>query len=223
MPDEFWSSVVQNIAMGKYPRCVYFSNSTLFSTDPKHPASYTIPSSSTPREVSQELYTFLSTQTPLSSLDDTNKKKELLQKKRKLLVSSSEKWSMIKKKNVKELIIINYVLREKKERSLSWDQTKQLLQCIRLGFIYHLQSSKDVEYMNGEIQSIKGIEWNEETLQFENKKLQVVKKSDKLESSSSSSLVHLDDDEKPVDSSSHCVFLSSYWERYISFRVRFMK
>ena len=220
MPDEFWKSIVMNLALGKYPKCIYFSNYTIFSTVKKVQVSYSIPINRPEKEVAHEIYLFLLENTSLSSMDDNIKKKEMIALRKKNFVMS-EKWSMIKKKNVKELIMINYVLREKRERKLSWDKAFELLSLIKLGFIYRLQASKDVEYSNGEIQSIKGIVFNTQLGCFENHKLK--KRFDRydregqLEGSNEGGV----DEEKSDEDGRK--FLSDQWERYIALRLRLIR
>lgn len=217
MPDEFWKSIVMNLALGKYPKCIYFSNYTIFSTTKKVQISYSIPLNRPEKEVAQEIYSFLLENTSLSSLDDNIKKKEMIALRKKNIIMS-EKWSMIKKKNVRELIMINYVLREKKERKLSWDKSFELLSLIKLGFIYRLQASKDVEYSNGEIQSIKGIVFNPQLGCFENHKLKK-----RIERGDHEIVVEANNDDEEKTDEDGRKFLSDQWERYVALRLRLIR
>jgi hypothetical protein len=217
MPDEFWKSIVMNLALGKYPKCIYFSNYTIFSTVKKVQVSYSIPLNRPEKEVAHEIYLFLLENTSLSSMDDNIKKKEMIALRKKNFVMS-EKWSMIKKKNVKELIMINYVLREKRERKLSWDKAFELLSLIKLGFVYRLQASKDVEYSNGEIQSIKGIVFNPQLGCFENHKLK--KRVDPKSGRTRDEEEGVDEEKSDEDGRK---FLSDQWERYIALRLRLIR
>lgn len=75
-----------------------------------------------------------------------------------------ENWSSIKIKNLKDMMIQNYVTKIKKERNLSWTHARNLLSIINLGLVFKYISPKDIHMENGEISNIDGIDYESITL-----------------------------------------------------------
>lgn len=168
--DDFWKGLFEELSVGKYPKCVYISNNTLYSTNKRKQFTYLlIPDDKTPQEIAEELYTLLVNNTNLCSNLDNNNRKAQIQSE-KISLKDITKWSAIKKKNIKEQLIVNYVLKMRKVYQLTWTATRHLFNLIHSGFIYHTQLSTDVEFADGEIKSIDGIVYNEHTKYFMNER-----------------------------------------------------
>jgi hypothetical protein len=77
-------------------------------------------------------------------------------------------WVDIKKKNIKNSLIENYVIEMKQKYNLTENQMKKLLSDIHLGFQFKLLTNKDVEYdiENCKITNIQGFEFNNKKVKF---------------------------------------------------------
>jgi hypothetical protein len=72
---------------------------------------------------------------------------------------SRNNWANIRKKNLKDLLIERYVVDIKKKYLLSIQQAKYLLSIIFIAIVFKVITSKDIEYENGKITNINGIEF----------------------------------------------------------------
>src|SRR5690606_24638495 len=85
-------------------------------------------------------------------------------------------WKKIRKKKIKETIIRNFVLDMKKERTLTDDQTVQLIKLIKLGFMFGWIDGDNVKYEQGKILKIRGLRFIKETGLFEFKEPKIIAK-----------------------------------------------
>lgn len=200
--DSFWQKLFLDLSESKCPKCIFISNNVIYNVNKRKPFSYKIPLTSENVDIPDLVKNFhdlLTVNTTIcSNKDNEQKKKEMLARKRtnndnKL---SNCSWSSIRKKNEKEMHIINYVFRMKNEHNLDWDTTKDLLQNINIGILYKTQTSKDIIFNNNRIESINGITYNEKNNEFVNNCLQNEIKE-----------VSSNDDSK--------LKISDYWKKYL--------
>jgi hypothetical protein len=71
-------------------------------------------------------------------------------------------WENIKKKNIKEILFQNFLIKMKKQYSLRDSHIKKIYNLINLGFILKTIKNSDIIYENGEIQSIQGLSFYRE-------------------------------------------------------------
>ena len=130
--------------------------------------------------------------TNLYSSRDLKKKKVDMELAKKEIekVKKVDKFSMIKSKVVREMLIINFVIKMKYKYNLSWKQSKLLLSTISVAFLCKNIISADVVYSNSEIKSING-------LSFSNGDFELLNSS------------NLKNDDSVVDN----IYLSNYWNR----------
>ena len=74
---------------------------------------------------------------------------------------SNKEWKDIKKKNIKDILIENFVITLKQKYSLTNQQTQKLLNLIIIGFNFKIIGNTDIEYdsINCKILNIKGIDF----------------------------------------------------------------
>ena len=77
-------------------------------------------------------------------------------------------WLEIKKKNVKDTLIENYVIQLTMQHKLTAAQMKRLLSTITIGFQFRVLTGADVDYNSdtGKIQSIRGITIDNNRIRF---------------------------------------------------------
>lgn len=161
--DEFWKNMFEHMSYGKCPSCVYISNNTIYSSNRKKAFSFMIPldNSKPAKEVFSELKDLLMKNTSLCSVADTKAKREKIKEKvDKDEVTDETSWTEIRKKNLKEIYIIKFVIRMRSKYRLEWDKTRELYSLIQIGLLTKTQTSKDVHFSMKRIQSIDGIEYD---------------------------------------------------------------
>ena len=84
------------------------------------------------------------------------------------LKEGRKNWSNIRKKNIKDLLIENYVIDMKNKYFLSIKQSQYLLSIIFIAMVFKVINVKDIHYENGKIEHIDGIE-------IKNKKINVLR------------------------------------------------
>jgi hypothetical protein len=89
--------------------------------------------------------------------------KETLQKQAKEMDC---KFKDIKPRHVKDQLIMNYASELKKKYKLTNAEFPNLLSTIQLGFQFKSLGAKDVDYRDGEIKEIKGLEFLEDKRVF---------------------------------------------------------
>ena len=132
----------------------------------------------------------------LSHQDKLNKRIEFYNVEENIKACRKD-WSSIRKKNVKDLLIENYVIDMKNKYNLSIKQAKRLLSIIFIGIVFKVINSKDIEYSEGRIQNINGVD-------FERKKIIMRKNIYDLEVSFAPSII--------IDKK----LMSDNWEKYLT-------
>jgi len=201
--DEFWKNIFEHMSYGKCPSCIYISNNTIYSSNKKKSFSFIIPVDKSTPEVFSELKELLMKNTSLCSVADTKAKREKINSKvNKDEISNSTTWTEIRKKNLKEIFIIKFVIRMKSEYKLTWDSARELYRIIQIGFITKTQTSKDVNFSMKRIQSIDGIEYDDNGHFYNEYR----------------------DNEIPEerDDSDNNNYLYYYWDKYVSSATKFL-
>jgi hypothetical protein len=196
--DEFWKNMFEHMSYGKCPSCIYISNNTIYSSNKKKSFSFIIPSDKGANDVFSELKDILMKNTSLCSAADTKAKREkILSKVNKDEITDETSWTEIRKKNLKEIFIIKFVIRMKSRHKISWDVARELYSIIQIGLLTKTQTSKDVKFSSKRIQSIDGIEFDGE----------------------GSFINHFSNNEIPKDnddSDDNNNYLYYYWDKYVS-------
>lgn len=156
--DEYWKSFYEDLSFGKTPKCLYISNDTIYTTNKKKSFTYSFVNKDE-HVIVKELHTLILQNTNLCSNRDLKKKKADIETTRKKIEKTNKitKFSMIKSKNTKELLISNFVIDMKYKYNLSWAQSQLLLSTISIAFICKNLISQDVIYENNKIKSINGL------------------------------------------------------------------
>ena len=156
--DIFWGTIFENLAYGKTPYGTYISKDFLCCKYKKKEFSYKIERK--PADiVYEEVYNLLTNKVGILSQQEKLKKKKNLIEIENDLNDSRKKWTDIKKKNLKEILIELYVINIKNKYSLTIKQTKYLLSILYIAIIFKVITNKDIEYKDGIIHNIKGIDF----------------------------------------------------------------
>lgn len=156
--DIFWENIFEDLAYGKTPYGTYLSKDFLCCKYKKKDFSYKIERKE-PKILYEEVYDLLANKLGLLSNEEKIKKKRLFNALETNLKKSGKNWVDIKKKNIKETLIEVYVTKMKNKYSLSIAQARYLLSIIFIAVVFKVITNKDIEYENGVIHNIKGIDF----------------------------------------------------------------
>jgi len=77
-----------------------------------------------------------------------------------ILENRHAEWKDIKKKNIKDIFIENYVIDMKLRHGLTNAQAQKFLHTITIGFNFKIITNTDIDYRNGKIYDIRGVSWD---------------------------------------------------------------
>jgi hypothetical protein len=164
--DNYWKNIFEDLAYGQTPYGTYISKGFFCCNYKNKEFSYKIE-----KKDSQKLYDDISSlckKIGLLSHNDKIQKKIDFRNLENDIKEDREKWCNIRKKNLKDFLIENFVINMKKKYNLDNNQSKYLNYVIFLSMIFKIIGMKDVEYEDGEIKSIKGISFEEKKIILEN-------------------------------------------------------
>jgi len=196
-PDEFWENIFEDLAYGKTPYGTYISKDFLCCNYKDKEFSYKIERNKKSIVLYDDVYNLLSNKLGLLSHKDKVNKRADFHNIEENIKESRKDWSRIRKKNVKDYLIENYVIDMKNKYKLSIKQAKYLLSVILIAIVFKVITSKDIEYSDGKIHNIIGID-------FERKKIIMKKNIYKIEVSFAPCIVI----EKKL--------MSDNWDKYLS-------
>lgn len=150
----FWENIFDNLAYGDSPYGTYISKDFLCCNYKNKKFSYKIENKKS-SIIYTEVYNLLKNKLGLMSKLERNNKR--LQMDNNLNIKK-ETWNSIKKKNIKSLLIEQYVIRMKNMYKLSIKKSKYLLSLIYICLLFKVVTNKDIIYENNLILDIKGIE-----------------------------------------------------------------
>ena len=160
--DEFWTQFYQDLAAGKASKGVYISHGVIQSSNKRNGFSYSI-SDKAPEVIVAELHHLITTHTSICSSKDASKKRAFVAELEEELAGYDRgKWTAIKRKNLRTVLLIDYALHLRKVHDLDWPATIGAFRTITGAFEGKTHTSKDVEYERGRITSIEDIEPNED-------------------------------------------------------------
>lgn len=162
--DEFWKQFYKDLATGKSTKGIYITNGVIHTSNKRNGFIYTITDKSSDIIV-HDLHHLLTTYTNICSKKDINKKRQILKEiEDELEEYKNSKWSSIKRKNYKNMLIVEHVLNLQKSYNLSWHATINAYKTIIYAFDSKTHNSKDVNYENGKIIDIEDIEYDDDCI-----------------------------------------------------------
>jgi hypothetical protein len=162
MKDEFWKQFYEDLAVGKSTKGIYITNGVIQTSNKRNGFVYSI-TDKAPQVIVAELHHLLTTHTSICSRKDMNKKRQFVKEIEEELQEYDEaKWTSIKRKNIRNMLLVDYAIHLNKIHSLSWPATMSAYQTIINAFESKTHSSKDVIYSNGKVRDIVDIELSED-------------------------------------------------------------
>lgn len=155
--DIFWENIFEELAYGKTPYGTYISKDFLCCNYKDKEFSYKIEKKKS-CQLYNDIYSLLYKKLGLLSPRDKMRKKIDFYNIEEEIKESRKNWTSIRKKNIKDLLIENYVIDMKNKYSLTVKQSKYLLSVIFIAMIFKVITVKDIKYENGKIENIEGID-----------------------------------------------------------------
>lgn len=160
--DEFWRQFYDDLSCGKSSKGVYISNGIIQTSNKRNGFTYSI-TDKAPEVIVKELHHLLTSFTSICSKKDMSKKKQIIKEiEDELDEYDKSKWTTIKRKNVRNMLMVNYAITLHKKYNLSWKATINAYKTIYNSFENKTHCSKDVTYENGKIRHINDIEISED-------------------------------------------------------------
>lgn len=153
--DTFWKYIFEDLAYGRTPYGTYITKHFICCNYKGKEFSYKIDITKQPEQLYNELYDILSNKFGLLSTQDKHVLRSKFEKTRDA-VPETDDWSKIKRKNIKQLLIENFVIRVKRKYNLNIVDAKNILSHIVIGQILKTIDNSDIQFVNGKIISISG-------------------------------------------------------------------
>lgn len=155
--DEYWKNIFEDLAFGITPQGAYISKNYIISNTKNKEFVYKINNEAADAEtIFLDIYNLFSEKLGIKSVQEIEDYKNSIDSSE--LVFDS--WNSIKKKSIRDSIILNYVVRNSTEYELSRAKSKELLNTINLGILLKFISNKHIRYEEGEIKKIVGFEFD---------------------------------------------------------------
>lgn len=160
--DDYWKNIFEDLAFAITPQGTYISKNYLISNIKTKEFVYKINPEIDSETIFMDVYTLLSDKLGLKSLNEIEEYKNNLD-----LETTYNSWNSIKKKSIKDSIIMNYVNTKSEEHNFTTQSSKRLLNTINLGIMLKFITSKNISYENGSINSVDGFTFSENDFQFD--------------------------------------------------------
>ena len=149
-------NIFEDLAYGKTPYGTYITKNFFCCSYKSKEFSYRIEKKD-PLILYTDLYNLLTNNLGILSRKEKLKKQIDFNETESRIKETRQEWANIKKKNIKDLLIETYVIDMKNKYSLTVKQAKYLLSIIFTTLTFKVITNKDIEYSNGKIQNIEGI------------------------------------------------------------------
>jgi len=163
--NKLWKTIFEDLAHGKAPYGTYISKDFLSSSKKDREFSYKINSVEDPKIIYDELTELFEKMKVLSDSDKNRAKiNEFVELSKENLIKSD--WISIKKKSYKDFLIERFVIEMKYTYDLTFEQARNLLTKIKIAMIFKTIFNSDINYTNGKIENINGLEFEKGTFFF---------------------------------------------------------
>jgi len=205
--DKFWKQFYEDLSSGKSTKGIFISNGTIQSSNKRNGFSYTISNDKAPEIIVKELHYLITTHTNICSSRDINQKRNIIvELEEELQAYDNSEWTSIKRKSIRDILIVNYAIKLNKKYNLDWNSTISAYHTILNAFENKTHTSKDVVFSKGKIQHIYDIEFSEIEKKILNKR--------KLEK---------DKFEVQEDNHNTGIILQNLFENYVNVWVKYIK
>ena len=163
--DIFWQAVFMDCAIGKFPRGFTFKNNLL--THKRGSKLTTLEISNSPTDVFVVTMNFF--QVTAGMMSEKDRQKLQMKEEEKLLeeVDTDISWDKIKKENLKEVLITEFITDISERMNFTEEEKKELTTTIKKGIMLKCFNANNIIMSEGKIIEIDGLIYNEETREYE--------------------------------------------------------
>ena len=163
--DPYWKGLFTDASYGKFPRGFSYKNYVL--THRKRSKTDIIELSRNPTEMISACISFFRNTAVLRSTADLERERQNHEEcLSKSVTICKGNWNGIRSKSVKRALLAQFVYDISKTLELNTDQQKHLKTIVSTGFLLGYFSYGSVQFGDGSITGIKGLEWNESNKTF---------------------------------------------------------
>lgn len=160
--DDYWKNIFEDLSFGITPSGTYISKKYIISNVKNKEFVYKINIEMDSETIFWDVYNLFSDKLGLKSVQEIEEYKNTIDSSEIIFNS----WNSIKKKSIRDSIIINYVTEQSAKYNLSRIKTRELLNMINLGILLKFISNKNILYEDGVIHDIEGFEFSDGDFNF---------------------------------------------------------
>jgi len=149
--------IFEDLSTGKGGKALYVQNGMVLTANKKNGFSYTF-SDKTPSQIYLDLSELILTQSGICANKELEKRKKYIDEIKDEF-ENYERWSNIKRKNVKDRHILNFAIKMAKQYNLDSEMVYRKINSL---FDFKTHSSKDVDFYDGCIQEIDDLTFSSE-------------------------------------------------------------
>lgn len=154
--DPFWIMVFEEMSYGCCFNGTYIARGTYYCTVKSKEFSYKF-QDQTPKDIKDNITSLLIKNNMIGKSDTVLFLKEYMDAKQGIDDILDQDWSDIRKKNLKDLLFQNFLIRMKQQYELKDIQLKKIYSFINFCLLLKTMTNQSVVYENGRIESIHGI------------------------------------------------------------------
>ena len=163
--DSYWISFFNECAIGKLPRGFKYGNGILFYRVKSKIIEILIPED--PSIASGIIKKFVYEHSGIISPNDLNEKRNIEEKRiANIVVNENIQWINIKNEKEQSILISLFAEKISDYYNLSIEESKVLIQIIKIGVIAGYLNNENIIINNGQIVEIIGLEFDEDTKSF---------------------------------------------------------
>ena len=161
-PDTYWENIFQDMAYGRCPYGSFISKDSICCSTKGREFCHQLTGDCDPTKRFEAIYKDLHENLGMMSRSERSRHREKFESVERSLKSARQNWSSIRKKNLKDLMIENYVVHMTKKHNLSAQQARKALSLIFVAMVFRVVTQKDIQYAEGKILNIDGISFSKE-------------------------------------------------------------
>lgn len=168
--DIFWKNIFKDLSYGKCPYGVYITNNFICCNYKDKKFSYKISLNTDYEKIYKDIYDIFKNKFGLlSNKDKIQNNKQIIDIETEMSdIITKDSWVDIKKKNIKVLLIQQYIINKGKLFSLQPQQIKDVYNKIIIGLLLKTINKNDIVYSNSSIQDISCLKFCRHSYSFNN-------------------------------------------------------
>lgn len=156
----FWINIFENLSYGKTSHGIYITKNHFLCCSYKNKEfSYKIDDNKDAKTIYNEVYILLTKKVGIHSNQEKQINKNVFYENYNN--NTKLNWTNIKKKNIKDILLEQYILEKKKLYNLTLDQSKFLYTIINFSLIFKILNTSNIIFDNGKIIDITDIKLSE--------------------------------------------------------------